>query len=215
MTAQQPNDIYRCLWTNAFLLCKPFPCSPAAETAIQSLIGSFASRFSLLYFLSRGVFFGTDTGNNTLTRLNKCAFGPSGLCHQHSTANLRTTIMDFRGFHSSLILILRGGILMFIGDFPESLSQAILVGKMLVGRLGEFPQCERRPLAPDLGHPGRSFSSRLERGQERCGPKPIRCPMSDVLYAHACHIARAHLNRPWNLAGAAARGNRLNDILPW
>ena len=32
--------------------------------------------------------------------------------------------MDFRGFDSSIILILRGGILMSIGIFPESLSQA-------------------------------------------------------------------------------------------
>ena len=53
-----------------------------------------------------------------------------------STANLRTNIMDFRGFDSSIILIIRGGILMSIGGFPESLSQAILVGIMLVGRLG-------------------------------------------------------------------------------
>ena len=43
--------------------------------------------------------------------------------------------MDFRGFDSSVILILRGGILTSIGDFPESLSQAILVGTMLVGKL--------------------------------------------------------------------------------
>ena len=40
-----------------------------------------------------------------------------------STANLRTKILDFRGFDSGRILILRGGILMSIGDFPESLSQ--------------------------------------------------------------------------------------------
>ena len=53
-----------------------------------------------------------------------------------STANLRADILDFRGFDSSIILILRGGILMSMGDFPESLSQAILVGIMLVGRLG-------------------------------------------------------------------------------
>ena len=36
--------------------------------------------------------------------------------------------MDFRGFDSSIILILRVGIPTSIGDFPESLSQAILVG---------------------------------------------------------------------------------------
>ena len=52
------------------------------------------------------------------------------------TAHLRTNIMDFRGFDSSIILILRGGIPRPIGDFPESLSQAILVGIMLVERLG-------------------------------------------------------------------------------
>ena len=44
--------------------------------------------------------------------------------------------MDFRGFDPSVILILRGGILMSIGNFLESLRQAILVGIMLVGRLG-------------------------------------------------------------------------------
>ena len=50
--------------------------------------------------------------------------------------NLLTNIVGFRGFDSSTILIQRGGILMSIGDFPESLRQAILVGIMLVGRLG-------------------------------------------------------------------------------
>ena len=53
-------------------------------------------------------------------------------------ANLCTQILDFRGLDSSIILILtlRGLILMSKGDFPESLSQAILVGIILVGRLG-------------------------------------------------------------------------------
>ena len=37
-------------------------------------------------------------------------------------------ILGFRGFDSSIILILRGGIPRPIGDFPESLSQAMLVG---------------------------------------------------------------------------------------
>ena len=46
------------------------------------------------------------------------------------------TCMDFRGFDSSIMLNVRGGILMSTGDFPESLSQAMLVGIMLVGRLG-------------------------------------------------------------------------------
>ena len=42
------------------------------------------------------------------------------------TANLRNNIMGFRVFDSSIILILRGGIIMSIGNFPEVLSQAIL-----------------------------------------------------------------------------------------
>ena len=36
-----------------------------------------------------------------------------------NTANLPTNIVDFRGFYSSIILILRVGIRMSIGDFPE------------------------------------------------------------------------------------------------
>ena len=45
-----------------------------------------------------------------------------------STANLRTKILDFRGFETSRILILRGRVLMPEGNSPESLSRAILVG---------------------------------------------------------------------------------------
>ena len=47
-----------------------------------------------------------------------------------TTASLRTKILDFRGFDSSIILSLRGGIPRPIGNFPESLSQAILVGEI-------------------------------------------------------------------------------------
>ena len=53
-----------------------------------------------------------------------------------STANLRTKTLDFRGFDSSRVLILTGGIIMPIGQIPESLSQAILVWIILVRRLG-------------------------------------------------------------------------------
>ena len=60
-------------------------------------------------------------------------------------ANLRTNIVDFRGFDSSIILILRGGILRPIGNLPESLSQAILVGIMLVGGLGVYEQFPDHP----------------------------------------------------------------------
>ena len=50
-------------------------------------------------------------------------------------ANLRTKILDLRGLDSSIIIILRGGILVSMGDLPESLSQAISAGIILVGRL--------------------------------------------------------------------------------
>ena len=50
------------------------------------------------------------------------------------TPNLPTNIMDFRGFYSNIILTLRGGIPRPIGDFPESLSQVILVGIIHVSR---------------------------------------------------------------------------------
>ena len=66
----------------------------------------------------------------------RCLF--SGLQSFAPTANLRTIIMDLGGFDSSMILILRVGILMSIGDFPESLRQAILVGIMLLGKLGVY-----------------------------------------------------------------------------
>ena len=61
------------------------------------------------------------------------------------TANLCTKILDFRGFDSSRILIVRVGILMPIGRLPESLSQGILVWIILVGRLGgHFCESRRR-----------------------------------------------------------------------
>ena len=48
------------------------------------------------------------------------------------TANLLAKILDFRGFDSSIILTLKGGIARPIGNVPGSLSQAILAGIMLV-----------------------------------------------------------------------------------
>ena len=60
---------------------------------------------------------------------------PTSPCLRSVMANLRTMILDFRGFDSSIILGLRGGILMPIGNLPEILSQRILVGIILVGRL--------------------------------------------------------------------------------
>ena len=58
-----------------------------------------------------------------------------------TTANLRIKILDFRGLDSNIILNLRVGILMSIGDIPNNLNQTILVGIMLVGRLGVSGAC--------------------------------------------------------------------------
>ena len=58
-----------------------------------------------------------------------------------ATTNLRTKIPDFRGLDSIIILILRGGIIMSIGNCLEILSQAILVGTIVLGTLGEWLIC--------------------------------------------------------------------------
>ena len=68
--------------------------------------------------------------------LGSVAFRPQAGFTFPSTANLRAKILDFRGFDSSGILIFRGGILISAGTFPEMLSQQIVVGIILVGRLG-------------------------------------------------------------------------------
>ena len=83
------------------------------------------------------------------------------------TANLRTKILDLRGFDLSRILTLRCGIRMSLGNFPEILSQAILEGLILVGRLGVSGQ----PLAVEPGlWPRRAPSTRP-------GPWPVGCPI--------------------------------------
>ena len=81
-------------------------------------------------------------------------------------ANLPAKILDFGGSDSSRVLISRGGILMSTGDSPASLSQAILVGIILVGRLGVGV---RARAAGDRGR-DRSFrtpQSATARGQTR------------------------------------------------
>ena len=62
--------------------------------------------------------------------------------------------MDFGGLYSSIMSTQRGGILMSLGDFPESLSQAMLLGIMLVGRLGVPPSQTLR---------GRLLASSIQR----------------------------------------------------
>ena len=68
------------------------------------------------------------------------------------TANLRTStsVVDFGGLDSSIISILRGGIIMSIGDFPKSLSRATLVSRDNVSReIGRTQKWCDMPLVAD------------------------------------------------------------------
>ena len=88
------------------------------------------------------------------------------------TANLPTNIADFRGFDSSIILLLMGGILRPIGNFPESLSQAMLVGTMLVGRSGVAP-----PTRPANNNNTNNNSSReIGRMNTPAASRPVCSP---------------------------------------
>ena len=78
-----------------------------------------------------------------LTRLRRIYAMPIGAAHLYTaatapkgwcTANLRTKLLDFRGFDSSIILILRCGILMSIENLPDFLSQQILVHRENLSR---------------------------------------------------------------------------------
>ena len=93
---------------------------------------------------------------------------------QALTANLRTKILDFRGFDSSKILSSRGGILRPIGNFPESSSQAILAGIILVGRLG-VGVATRQCLSPCLP-PQKESNTNTSRTQ--------RLAMTTNIYKH-------------------------------
>ena len=72
--------------------------------------------------------------------------GPQALSSS-PTAGLRTKVLDFGGFDSNRILISRDGIPRPIRNFPDFMSQAILVGVVLVGRLGVLGGREAPPVA--------------------------------------------------------------------
>ena len=94
-----------------------------------------------------------------------------------STANLRAKIMDFRGFDSCIILMLRGGIPRPIGNFPESLNQAILVVIIIVTRLGVEPvRLEASRWAVALEGPWPSDLKGTPRGARRFSSLPESWP---------------------------------------
>ena len=85
-----------------------------------------------------------------------------------ATPNTRTNIVDFRGCDSSIILIIRGGILRPIGDFPESLSQAMLAGCNLSREIGREPHAEPTISVEGSG-PSQGAGGRPSRGGVRGG----------------------------------------------
>ena len=109
-----------------------------------------------------------------------------------STANPPTNIVDFGGFDSSIILISRGGIPRPIGDFPQCLSQAMLVGIMSVGRLG-VQLAARWQRGPE--HHGRLVADRI-----RAELEVLLCHNSNYVYIYIyiyIHIVLL-LSQRWN-----------------
>ena len=114
----------------------------------------FVLLLGILYFSENYIGNGNPWGSRAGNISRSCSpkYGDHRLitnCTQiprHNTPNPPTNIVDFGGFDSSVVLILRGGILMSIGDFPEVLSQAMLVGCNVsreIGRMACF--CGVRP----------------------------------------------------------------------
>ena len=70
-------------------------------------------------------------------------------------------IVGFRGFASSIMLCLRGGIPRPMGDFPESLSRAMLAGVIFIGRLGVSSLTRVRCSLPRIAADGVAYTSHL------------------------------------------------------
>ena len=101
---------------------------------------------------------------------------PFRRCGQpHVKANLPTNIVGFRGLDSSIILSLRGGSPRPIGYLPESLSQAISAGIILVGRLGvkQTPRSVARDVPVQT--PSSANRARSALSSRSPGP-PAACP---------------------------------------
>ena len=81
-------------------------------------------------------------------------------------ANLRTNIMDFRGFDSSIILNVRGGILMSIGNFPVKFESSNLSRDNVSREIGCTLHREHRPhrRVPSFGRRVQMFDTRRHRG---------------------------------------------------
>ena len=118
----------------------------------------------------------------------QCAGGPAspGQRSPYGQSPHSTKILDFRGFDSSIIsILLRGGILMSIGNCLEKMSQAILAVTTLVGRLGVRAKVALRKRSEEGPRfPGNSFGRgwglRLE-GDFTSSPLPLHLSMALLL----------------------------------
>ena len=121
-------------------------------------------------------------------------------------ASLPTKILDFRGFDSSIILILRGGILMSIGISSESLSQQILVGIILVGRLrvaSRNREKRRKPAEHEKARSSRRLAAEAARRVSSSHPGIL------VLLALAAGAALGLCARQTSRGAALWRGWRM------
>ena len=75
-----------------------------------------------------------------LSTCKKKQMAKDGPAYPPHTANLCAKTLDFRGFDASRIL--RVGVLMSAGNFPEASSRRTLVEMILAGRLGAHFQGE-------------------------------------------------------------------------
>ena len=93
-----------------------------------------------------------------------------------ATANLRASILDFGGFGSSRVLMLRDGFIMSIGTFVENLSRAILVE--IIREIGIM-----------------SYAMNREPWQLRPGPMMLKCAALAALVAPAMSAAQMRSGR--------------------
>ena len=101
---------------------------------------------------------------------------PAPCLRQHRTTNLGTKILDFRGFDSSIILIIRGGILVSMGEVLESLSQE---------------SSKRNNLSRDIGCPIRGASAHLQttcrvKHAQTCRACGLSCLHFSICACHPC-----------------------------
>ena len=114
---QRPRYLLQALWfviSTSLYICNIRKMSAISLQAIcpQYVRNRFARNMSAIY-----------------VGINKSAIYLQALCVV--TPNLPTSVVDFTGFDSSTI----GGVPMSTGNLPESSSQAMLVGTILVGGL--------------------------------------------------------------------------------